>query len=198
MKRKPTPVTIIHFPVRRGSAARTVPELVAVSATDKELPLSEIAPGKRATTPRRTPTPARAVTFVEQKAEDVERGMTELAALGHSLFTQGRVQEARAVFEGLVASGPRDSYAHTMLGTIYLALEAFDRALALFEAALQIDSADVPALVYRGEIRFKQRKLKPALEDFKRAIDLGDPQDPFVDRARRLLRMAKRMGREKR
>lgn len=197
MKRKPTPVTIIHFPVRRGSAARTVPELVAVSATDKELPAADVA-GKRASAPRRTPTPARAVTFVEQKAEDVERGMTELAALGHQLFTQGRVQEARAVFEGLVASGPRDSYSHTMLGTIYLALEAFDRALALFEAALEIDPADVPALVYRGEIRFKQRRLKPALDDFRRALELGDSEDPFVDRARRLLRMAKRMGREKR
>jgi cytochrome c-type biogenesis protein CcmH/NrfG len=114
----------------------------------------------------------------------------EVALHGHQLFEMGRLEEARRVFEDLVGMEPRDSFPHTMLGTIYLALGDQDRALALFEAALQIDPSELSALVYRGEIRLNQGKTKPALVDLNRAVSLGLGDDPFVDRARRLIRMA--------
>ena len=78
-----------------------------------------------------------------------------------------------------------------MLGTIYLALNAQDRALALFQAALKIDPDDLAALVYRGEIRLTRGKMKSAIEDLQRAATLSGPTDPFVERAKRLIRMAR-------
>ena len=114
----------------------------------------------------------------------------EIALHGHQLFEMGRLEEARRVFEDLVGMEPRDSFPHTMLGTIYLALGDQDRALALFEAALQIDPGELSALVYRGEIRLNQGKTRPAMLDLNRAVALGLGDDPFVDRARRLIRMA--------
>ncbi|MFZ5470401.1 MAG: tetratricopeptide repeat protein [Myxococcota bacterium] len=116
--------------------------------------------------------------------------VAEMSLLGHQLFEMGRLDEARVVFEGLVGLGVKDAFPHTMLGTIYLALDDQERALALFEAALQVDRSDLAALVYRGEIRLNRGKVKPALEDLSRAIELGLGDDPFVERARRLMVMA--------
>lgn len=184
-RRRPTPVQIVHFPAKaKRRATQTVPEVRTVT---EEMP----------TEPIRMADLHRAITLRDHQVVDVTRGMEQLAALGHSLFSQGRVEESRAIFEGLVAARPHDSFAHTMLGTIYLALNVTDRALALFEAALQLDSNDIAALVYRGELRFKGRRYKRSIEDFKLAIALGEDDDPFVERARRLLKLARRHERER-
>ncbi len=195
--RKPTPVQVIFFPkkARRARLTQTIPEIAGpidepVTEVDIEPPLDErkAAKDKR----RRTKSGSHArVTLSDEKPADVVAGLSELAALGHELFSLGRVQEARAIFEGLVASSPRDAFPHTMLGTICLALEEHDRALELFEAALRIDPDDLAALVYRGELKLNRKRLKAATEDLERAVEVGAEDDPFVDRARRLLKMAR-------
>ena len=130
------------------------------------------------------------------------RGMTraqlgEMALLGHRLFEAGNFHAARVVFEGLVGFGVEDAFPHTMLGTVYLALGDQDRAIALFEAALRFDPKDVAARVYRGEIRLNRGKLKQALEDLRYAVDVGAADDPFIDRAKRLVKIAHELGRKK-
>lgn len=132
---------------------------------------------------RKTPQQKPAVVSREQ--------VVGMSMYGHELFEQGKLEEARVVFEGLVGMGVEDAYAHTMLGTIYLARGDQDRALALFEAALGISSKDTAARVYRGEIRLNRGQTKAALEDFQAALRGGDPADPFVERARRLVELAK-------
>jgi hypothetical protein len=49
-------------------------------------------------------------------------------------------------------------------------------------------------LVYRAEIRLSQGKLKAAARDLRRALSLGAPSDPFVDRAKKLARRASDLG----
>ncbi len=124
--------------------------------------------------------------------------IAEVSLFGHRLFEEGRLEEARGVFEGLVSLGVEDAFPHTMLGTVYLALGDQDRALALFEAALTLDPADLAARVYRGEIRLNRGRFKLAVEDLRRAVNAGAAEDPFVDRARRLLRMARDLARRRR
>lgn len=123
--------------------------------------------------------------------------VAEMSLFGHQLFESGKIEEARVVFEGLVGMDVADSFPYTMLGTIYLALGDPDRALALFEAALQLDRFDLPALVYRGEIRLNRGRLKSALDDFHRAVRLGPGEDPFVERAKRLTRLAQDAARRR-
>lgn len=125
------------------------------------------------------------------------REIAEVSLFGHGLFEGGRVDEARQVFEQLVASGAQDAFPHTMLGTIYLAMKAPDRALALFESALAIDPKDLAARVYRGEIRLHRGDVQQGVEDLTRACNEGAREDPFTSRARRLLR-AVSQGRLKR
>jgi hypothetical protein len=113
-----------------------------------------------------------------------------LARFGHQLFEMGAHAEAREVFEILIELDPEDVYAHTMLGTVFLALEDPVRALALFEAAISISPDELPARVYRAEIRLKQGQHKAASEDLKRVTKVGRADDPFVIRAKKLLRSA--------
>ena len=206
------PITVIHFPkvgkpVAVPRRAQTVTEVRApvieeiVTEPESSLLLEEQAAEKAAQArkgPRRRRT--RDVPQVggpaHKKGAAPERRRTagevaELVSMGHQLFELGKVQEARSIFEGLVADRPNDGYAHTMLGTIYLALADQDRALALFQAALAIDQGDLAARVYRGEIRLGRGKVRPALDDFEAVIERGPADDPFVDRAARLAKMAR-------
>lgn len=205
------PVTIIHFPkagkpVPVPRRTQTLPQLAALSDEDpvtepesrmlldeqreKAQAKAESASGKKGSKRRKTlelptaPVGKAEFPLTAQEASD-------LAAMGHQLFELGRVQEARAIFERLIAGNAKDAYAHTMLGTIFLALGDQDRALALFQASLDLDPNDIAARVYRGEVRLGKGKVRPALEDFERAMQLGPADDPFVDRAARLLKMAR-------
>lgn len=160
-------------------------------ATEVDVAVSGDKSRKRTRTSKSHPR----VTLSGEKAAPAESGLSEMAALGHELFSRGKVREARVVFEGLVVANPKDSFARTMLGTVHLALQDLDRALECFEAALKVDPSDVAALVYRGEIKLNRKKARAAADDFTRAIAVGAEDDPFVERARRLLRMARKSTR---
>ena len=119
----------------------------------------------------------------------------DLLTLGHALFEKGKVREAKIIFEGLSLSLPNDAFVQTMLGTVCLALNELPKAMDYFEAALALDPGDIAARVYRGELRLHRRRLRPAIEDFEYAIAHGAGNDPFVERAHRLLKMAKKPAR---
>jgi hypothetical protein len=124
--------------------------------------------------------------------------LNELALVGHKLFERGKVAQARAVFEALVAIGISDAFPYTMLGTVYLAQGNPSRALALFEAALRMDAKDVAARVYRGEIKAQTGKHKEALSDFDQVVRQGKKEDPFVQRARQLSRITADLAKKRR
>ena len=124
--------------------------------------------------------------------------IAELCLFGHHLFEAGRLQEARAVFEGVVGLGVEDAFPHTMLGTIYLAQGEARAALPLFESAIKLDPRDVAAWVYRGESRIRAGQLRTGLSDLKKATGLGSATDPFVARARKLIDRAGNKARARR
>lgn len=123
-------------------------------------------------------------------------GLGEIAVLGHQLYEDGRLNEARVVFEGLVAMDPPEAFPYTVLGAIYLAQQDLHRALALFEAALELDPTDVAARVYRGEIRLRLGQRAKGMRDLERALatDPDGPRSPFSQRARSALDQARRYG----
>jgi tetratricopeptide (TPR) repeat protein len=203
------PVSVIYFPKNaRPLKPRTTQSIPAASSMDDVVTeVHAVVPDVR----RKTPTGLRRITGERKRRKSKEVALEEntlaavvagrktpqevadLSLFGHQLFELGKVNEAKVIFEGLIGTGSKDVFAHTMLGTIHLALKNQVRALAMFELALQIEPNDVSALVYRGEIRLNRGKVRAAMEDLTRALKLGVPDDPFVDRAARLLQMAKRV-----
>lgn len=130
-------------------------------------------------------------TLTDEAPDPADTAFSELMRLGHEAFQAGRVNEARVVFESLVSSGRAEPFAHTMLGTILLGAHDLDAALEQFEAALALEPDELAALVYRAEIRLAKRKVARAIEDLERATKLGVASDPFVGRAKKLLRIAR-------
>ncbi len=199
------PVTVIYFPKNARPIVPRTTQTVEIGANEEIVTEVEAV----ASDVRLTPNTLRRITGERKRKKTKEftlpentlagvaagrktpQEVADLSLFGHQLFEMGKVTEAKVIFEGLVGTGSKDAFAHTMLGTIYLALKDQARALMLFQAALEIDPDDVSALVYRGEIRLNRGKVKGAVEDLSRALKLGASDDPFVERASRLLRMAK-------
>ncbi len=200
------PVTVIYFPKKAppfiprttqtlaeiGSLDEVVTEVDAVEPEARLTPntLRRVAAERKRRKTKEVPQAQASPPGKALRRKSLQE-VADLSLVGHQLFEMGKVNEAKLIFEGLVATGSKDAFAHTMLGTIYLALKDQARALALFQLALEIDPDDVSALVYRGEILLNRGKVKGAVEDLSRALDLGASDDPFVERATRLLRMAK-------
>jgi len=152
----------------------------------------------------------------KEKVEKFHKGELKLAELfdidakqvaallltGHNYYSQGKLDEAKRIFEGLAVLDGKNPYVHGILGAIYQKQEKYDVAIARYTLALNIFPKDPNSLTNRGEIYLKLGKFKEAAEDFKKAIEL-DPErkHPAANRARVLvsltheaLKLAKEKG----
>ena len=114
----------------------------------------------------------------------------QIAALlicGHNFFSQGRLKEAKNIFEGLALLDPDNPYANSILGAIYQSMELYDIAILRYTRAIEIYPQDIVSLTNRAEIYLNQGKFLDAAEDLKKVIEF-DPEsrNPSANRARLL------------
>lgn len=173
------PVEVVYYP-KRGPVPARRPTVETVIT--HEAPVEEPR--------RRTARGVRGKTLTDERLDPEAEAQAGLSRLGHALFEAGDLDSARTIFGALVVLGRPDAFPHTMLGTIALSAGASQAALEHFEAALAIDPGELAALVYRAELRLTGRRSGRAVEDLQQALRLGPAGDPFVERARRLLRLA--------
>jgi predicted Zn-dependent protease len=114
-------------------------------------------------------------------------GVSERLAAARRLITEGKQDAARGVLERLVALGVAGAPAQTLLGGIYLAQGALDRALACFEEALAKDPSDLAALMSRGQVRLSLGELRRAQEDLQAVLEAGMAGSPLVQQAQQFL-----------
>jgi Flp pilus assembly protein TadD len=86
------------------------------------------------------------MTFEEAKA---------IAQVGCELAAANKLEEAKTIFEGLVAGNPKDSAAHAALGTVYQKLGRVDEAVTEYTESLALDPHNPVALTNRGELLLK-------------------------------------------
>jgi len=101
-------------------------------------------------------------------------GMTQaeaesIATMGCELAAAGRLDDAKVLFEGLVAGNPKDPGTRAALGTVYQKLGRADEALAEYDAAIRLDPLHPVALAHRGELRL-MRGDEGGCEDLTRAV----------------------------
>jgi tetratricopeptide (TPR) repeat protein len=104
-----------------------------------------------------------------------EDQLRAVASYGYTFFTEGKLEEAKRIFAGLVALNPKIGPFHTGLGEVLLKEGQVDGALEQFDAALKINPDDPVALVCRGEVYLRQGQINEASVDLKKVIAL-DPK----------------------
>ena len=120
--------------------------------------------------------------------------MLEMAVVGYEMYKQGKYNEAKTIFSGLIQLDPREAYYHTALGAVFLAQEELEIARTYFNYAIGLNPKEVAPYVNRGEVNLRDGKILEAAEDFAKAVQL-DPEfkDPLTQRARVLAAAALEM-----
>ncbi|MBL8916479.1 MAG: tetratricopeptide repeat protein [Archangium sp.] len=111
------------------------------------------------------------------------RGYTDeelysIARTGYYFFYQGKVNEARTVFQGLYAINPMDAYFAKALGVVEMAAGNPAGAVAAYDVAIKIAPQDAAAYLGRAEVKLLQGQKNQALDDLRRAQQYAQAESP--------------------
>lgn len=112
----------------------------------------------------------------------------QVAQLGFTCLTTGKLDEAARIFEGLLALDPFDAYFNLALGSVAHQRGDLETAEVKYTRSLEINPYSASAYAHRGEIRIQTGRLGEGTEDLVKALDL-DPraEEPATHRARSTL-----------
>ena len=110
-----------------------------------------------------------------------------IARVGYFYFYQGKVAEARTVFQGLYAVNPLDPYFAKALGVVEMASGNATGALAAYDVALRLSPQDAGAYVGRAEVKLIQGQRSQALDDLRRAAQFVEEEDPLKSKISAML-----------
>lgn len=110
-----------------------------------------------------------------------------IARTAYFFFYQGRVNEARTLFQGLYAVSPTDAYFAKALGVVELAAGNAQGALAAYDVAIKLDANDAQAHVGRAEVKLAMGQKPQAIEDLRRATTLAPEDDPVARKAQAMI-----------
>lgn len=110
-----------------------------------------------------------------------------IAHTGYFFLMQGKNDEARTLFEGLVAIDPRNDYYYRALGVIFHKLGDTERAIRQFGYAIKVNPRSPAAYVNRAEVYLTQTRNQEAAQDLQRALQLTGRRDRALARKARAL-----------
>ena len=105
-----------------------------------------------------------------------------IARIAYFFMMQGKNDEARVLFEGLIAIDPRNDYYYRALGVIFQKLGDSERAIRQFSYAIQINPAFAHSYVNRAEVYIASERYKEAKTDLQKALDVMNIQDQALSR----------------
>jgi type III secretion system low calcium response chaperone LcrH/SycD len=114
------------------------------------------------------------------------RGYTDeelysIARVGYFFFYQGKIDEARTVFQGLYAVNPLDAYFAKALGVVEMAAGNAQGALSAYDVALRISPEDSAAYVGRAEVKLAQGQKAAAIDDLRKAKQTAPAGDDALN-----------------
>lgn len=112
----------------------------------------------------------------------------EIAGIAYGLFSSGKLGEAKEIYSGLVAADPYDSVFHCHLAAVHHRLGEIEDAYRQYTKSLNLNSANVDAMVGHAEIQLSRGDVSAAVSALKRAIEIDpDVSRPSIARARAVL-----------
>ncbi len=120
------------------------------------------------------------------------RGYTDeelyaIAKVAYVYYFQGRIPEARTLFQGLYAVNPAEPYFAKALGVVEFAAGNPQGALAAWDVALKLAPDDPAAWVGRAEVKLASGQKGAAAEDLKRAAAVCKAEDPLMGKINALI-----------
>ena len=111
-----------------------------------------------------------------------------IAQLAHDFHEQGRLEDARTLFAGLVGLDEEDFYGQAGLGAVLLDLDEIAAAIPHLEKAVTLWPREAGAHACLGEAYLHQARFDEAARELRAAIEL-DPEEkhPGAGRARGIL-----------
>lgn len=111
-----------------------------------------------------------------------------MAAYGHNLYSQGRIDDAERIFEGLKTIDRNSYFGYAGMGAIWLQRGDFARAETELRQAIELDPGQACLRANLFEALLRQSKLDEAVAAYQAAREL-DPQgqDISVNRAGHLV-----------
>lgn len=116
----------------------------------------------------------------------------QVAQLGFTCLTSGKLDEAERIFAGLLALDPFDAYFNLALGSVAQQQGRLEEAELKYTRCLEINPYSASAHAHRGEIKIQTGRLGEGTEDLVRSVEL-DPEgkEPATLRARSTLSILK-------
>ncbi len=114
--------------------------------------------------------------------------LNAIEVLGFELYQQGRTEEARTIFDGLIALDERMYQGYAGKGALALAEENLDEAANWLMQALERSSSDPTVHANLGETLLRLGRFDQAAAELGKALAL-DPEGkhPGANRARAIL-----------
>lgn len=97
-----------------------------------------------------------------------------VSMLGRELLELGRLDEARAIFEGLSATNPSEPFAWMGLGCVARAKGQLDASVDLFAHSVKL-GAGSQAQLYLAEVLLSLRKIPEAKAQIQALLNDADP-----------------------
>lgn len=110
------------------------------------------------------------ITWAELEGMTFEQAQ-QIGKLGCELAAKGRLQDARIIFEGMVAGNPKDTSAQAALGAVYQRLNRKDDARVCYDRAIELYEDNIIALANRGELKLRAGEAD-GLADLTRAAQI--------------------------
>jgi tetratricopeptide (TPR) repeat protein len=133
----------------------------------------------------------RALRQIASREDAPTQGLLQMA---HAALDNGRVDEARQIYERVLAREPRNVEAITHLGGVLFQEGRVDEALAKVEAALRLDPRYVHAHWDRTQYLFYGKRDFPAAVKAAQAFLAVVPEGPDADNVRKLMAEAQQKG----
>lgn len=111
-----------------------------------------------------------------------------IAKAAYYFYYQGRLKEARTLFQGLYAINPLDGYFARALGVVELAAGNTTGAMQAYDVAIRLSPEDAAAYVGRAEVKLTLGQKPQAIEDLRRAVSLTAEDEGLQKKAAAMLR----------
>jgi type III secretion system low calcium response chaperone LcrH/SycD len=111
-----------------------------------------------------------------------------ISRMAYFFYAQGKIEEARTLFQGLYAVDPTDASYARGLAVVEMASGNAQGALQAYDVALKVEPDDPATLVGRAEVRLSQGQRQAAVDDLRRAQGLAEPESALKQKAVALYR----------